>query len=66
MTADKLKMLILATRLFPDRETVRQALSEAVTSGKAETIELKPNAMEEEDWDRVVERILRAEKIITI
>lgn len=66
MTADNPKLLILETGLFPDRETVRQALSETATSSDAETIELEPNAMREEDWDRVVDRILRTEKIITI
>lgn len=66
MTTETPKLLILETGLFPDRGTVRQALSEATTSSDAEKIALEPNTMQEEDWDRVVARILRTEKIITI
>lgn len=66
MTGDQLKLLILDTGLFSDRETVRHALSEALKPGETETIALKLNAMQEEDWDRVVDRILITEKIVTI
>ncbi len=66
MTSDAPKLLILDTGLFCDRETVRKALSKATTPGDTETLELKPIVMQEEDWDGVVDRILRIEKIITI
>ncbi len=66
MTGDETKLLILETGLFSDQETVRQALSEALKPGETETIALKPNAMQEEDWDRIVDRILSTEKIVTI
>lgn len=66
MTTDAPKLLILETGLFSDRETVRQALSEALKPGEAETIALKPSTMQEEDWDRVVDRILKTGKIVTI
>lgn len=66
MTGDEPKLLILETELFSDRETVRQALSEALKPGETEVIALNPNAMQEEDWDRVVDRILKTEKIVTI
>ena len=64
-TNDKVDLLVIQTGLFPDTQTVEGALSalgalrivrEAVDSG----------AMQATDWDRLVQRIRQADKVVTL
>lgn len=59
-----MKMLILHTDLFPDADGVRAALDAAFAD--QERLDLRRPDMEAADWDRVLERILVAGRIITL
>lgn len=58
-------VLILQTDLFPDADGVRAALDAAFGADR-ECLDLRRPDMEAADWERVLERILAADRIITL
>lgn len=60
-----MNLLILQTDLFPDTEGVWAAL-DAAFAARQERLDLRRPDMEAADWDRVMERILAADRIITL
>ncbi len=58
-------VLILETDLFPDADGVRAGLEAAFAAGQ-ERLDLRRPDMEAADWDRALERILAAGRIITL
>ena len=60
-----MNLLILQTDLFPDAEGVQAALDAAFAADQ-ECLDLRRPGMEAADWDRVLERILAAGRIITL
>ncbi len=59
----KIKMLILETGLFEDAEMLRETL--AGLPGTS-SVSLHADKMKDADWDRLLEKILAADMIITI
>ena len=61
----ELRLLVLYTGIFPDADTVLQALNE-IDGYKVEREELTDPEMTTADWDRVLEKIIDAKKIVTV
>ena len=61
----ELRLLVLYTGIFPDADTVLQALKE-IDGYKVEREELTDPEMTTADWDRVLEKIIDAKKIVTV
>jgi hypothetical protein len=57
--------LILDNAIFPDRDSVQEALKASVAAGDMRTLQVS-GGMSDADWDRVVAVILESDKIITI
>lgn len=66
MSADGKDLLVLSTGLFPDRQTVLEALKLTVETDAMTLVDLDPQTMGEQDWDRVVDLILKSKKVMTI
>ena len=60
------KLLVLAAGLFADRDTVEAALRTGQRQEEMQQVRLDPDAMTEEDWDRIAGLILSAERIVTL
>lgn len=59
-------MLILDLGLYPDSSSIRTLLGETGADGEVETLTLDAAAMSADEWDRVLEKILSADKCLTI
>lgn len=66
MSTNAKELLVLSTGLFPDRQTVLEALKLTVETDAMTLVDLDPQTMEEQDWDRVVDLILKSKKVMTI
>lgn len=60
------RIVVLATRLFPDRETVTAAVESLKPGTEIVRIDLEPERMDRGQWDAVVREILAADKVITL
>lgn len=58
-------LIVLRTDLFPDAETLENALRTAFGSA-ARFVDLTRPDMEEADWQEVADLLLSAERIITV
>ena len=58
------KSLVLKTGMFPETNLLESALY--FDGAKPEILVIDPDSMSEADWDTVVEKILLADKIITL
>ena len=59
-------IVVLETRLFPDRETLQGAVDSLRPGARIERFDLAPERMDRGQWDAVVRAILAADKIITV
>ena len=59
-------IVVLETRLFPDRDTLESAVESLQPGARVERFDLAPERMERGQWDAVVRAILAADKIITV
>jgi hypothetical protein len=64
-TSDGSELLVLETRLFPDADTVLQALA-ALPDGRVKREAVDAGSMTEAEWDRLLQRLLQADKVITL
>jgi hypothetical protein len=64
-TSDGSELLVLETRLFPDADTVLQALA-ALPEGRVKREAVDAGSMTEAEWDRLLQRLLQADKVITL
>ena len=60
-----MKILVLDSGLFPDRETIEAALTELAAGHQVSRLDLTASAMIETDWDRTLTEILQAGLIVT-
>ncbi|HEB96121.1 MAG TPA: hypothetical protein ENI96_06800 [Sedimenticola thiotaurini] len=62
------RLLVLESGLFPDRETVREALQYMEQEGICQVVhrDLTGPALDEAGWDRLLRQILGSEKVITL
>jgi len=60
-----MKILVLDSGLFPDRETIEAALTELATGHQVSCLDLTASAMIKKDWDRALTEILQADLIVT-
>ncbi|MCB1903915.1 MAG: hypothetical protein KDI18_07425 [Gammaproteobacteria bacterium] len=63
--ANQPALLILQSRLFPDSITVAQAV-QLIDGSNVQWLELDSSAMSTADWDRVLEKILKSDKVVTL
>lgn len=66
MNAQKQRLLVLETGLFPDQATVREALDLLAEGRDLPRHDLTRENMTDQGWDRVVDDILSARKVVTI
>ena len=64
-TNDKTDLLVIQTGLFPDARTVESALS-ALGGLHVAREAVDSEAMQANDWDRLVQHILQADKVVTL
>jgi hypothetical protein len=60
-----MRILQLHTGLFPDADTIVEALAGLASGDAVERIDISRPEMGEEDWDRVVEAVLASDRVIT-
>ncbi len=60
-----MSIVVLRTDLFPDARTLEAAV-QAACDGTPTTFDLTRPDMEEADWERIVDALLSAERIITL
>ncbi|MCB1759625.1 MAG: hypothetical protein KDI68_07555 [Gammaproteobacteria bacterium] len=65
MSGDELDLLVLDTGLFADSDTVSAALAELPQTRLAR-MAVDPESMTTAEWDRLLQRLLQAEKVITL
>jgi hypothetical protein len=63
---DGVALLVLNSGLFPDTETIQEALVQLRGTYRVEHRDLTDPAMSPEAWDRLLGEILRSEKVITL
>ena len=63
---NKPRAVVLRTGLFPDRGTVEDALDALRAEVALKQIDLELAQMDQAQWDKILEEILAAERIITI
>jgi hypothetical protein len=63
---NKSRVIVLRTGLFPDQDTVRTALEAMAKETPMQQIDLEHAQMDQAQWDRLLEEILAAQKVITI
>lgn len=61
-----MNVAILSTGLFPDAETVNSAVNYLEVAHYAYRCDLRELGGRDEDWDRVLEEILGADRVITV
>ena len=59
-------VVVLNAGIFPDRETVEQALLRLPAGCTRSIVEVSRQASGESDWDRVLDRLLAADRIIVV
>ena len=59
-------VVVLDAGIFPDRETVEQALSRLPAGCTRSVIEVSRPDRGECDWDRVLDRLLAADRIVVV
>ncbi|HSQ80499.1 MAG TPA: hypothetical protein VLU54_05070 [Casimicrobiaceae bacterium] len=59
-------VVVLNAGIFPDRDTVEQALSRLPARCTRSIVEVSRQASGECDWDRVLDRLLAADRIIVV
>lgn len=59
------EILCLETKLFPDRETLTNALN-TKCSGKIETMKIDPGTMSDQEWDLVLVKIMQKELTVVL
>lgn len=57
--------LILDKAIFPDRDSVQEALKGSKDGGDVLTLKVSAD-MNDADWDRVAAAILKSDKVITV
>lgn len=57
--------LVLNNEIFPDRDTVQEALRASGNTDDVLTLQVSAD-MNDADWDRVAAAILQSDKIITV
>lgn len=57
--------LILDQAIFPDRDTVQEALNASRAGGGVLTLRVSAE-MNDADWDRVARAILESDKVVTV
>jgi hypothetical protein len=55
----------LDTGLFPDAQTVIEALRQTTPTHRVEVVDIQHRDLQEGDWDRVIVAILAADLIVT-
>jgi hypothetical protein len=61
-----MNILQLNTGLFPDAQTVIAAVQQMSATHRVEVIDLRRRDLEESEWDRVIESIRAADRIISV
>jgi len=56
--------LVLKLNLYPGTEIIESALN--TTDRNRDVIDVVPESMTETDWDNLVDKILQAEKILSL
>lgn len=59
-------VVVLNAGIFPDRETVEQALSRLPAGCTRSIVEVSRQASGECDWDHVLDRLLTADRIVVV
>ncbi len=60
-----MKILVLNTGLFPDRETLDAALAEIAAGHAVRRLDLPPRDAADAAWDAVLTEVLAADMIVT-
>ena len=58
-------LLLLKSGIFPDSTTVEQAVN-LIDGCSVQRLELDAAAMSTDEWDRVLETILKSEKVVVL
>jgi hypothetical protein len=56
----------LNTGLFPDAQTVAAALRQMAETHRVDVVDISRRDMRESDWDAAIQRILAADRVISI
>ena len=59
-------VVVLNAGIFPDRETVEKALSRLPAECTRSVVDVLHEASGECDWDRVLDRLLAADRIVVV
>lgn len=61
-----MNVTILSTGMYPDRETMMEAISYLEAAHYVYRCDLREIADREEEWDRVLAELMGADRIITL
>lgn len=61
-----MNIAVLNTGLFPDRETMEDALSELEPFHNVYRYDVARTGMTDEDWDQVLDEMLSSDLVITL
>jgi NAD(P)-dependent dehydrogenase (short-subunit alcohol dehydrogenase family) len=59
-------VVVLNAGIFPDRATVEEALSRLPAGCTRSIVEVLRPGSDERDWDRVLDRLLTADRIVVV
>lgn len=61
-----MKIFILKTNLFPEKGAIENAISQLESSHEISHFDTQSSDLTESDWDRAVQEIIVADRVLTL